>query len=426
MILKRHVTIADGAIKLYLRDESKDPRWQAHIKLNGDDKGIQRSTGERDLERAKHAALAILGELNHRISQNIPLRSKTFSEVAAIYLQEAERLYIEGRKSQGRYDIIRGTLRRYLLPYFGKRDITAIHRKDLMDYRVWRQNYWLSGPGKDRGNKRGQIPSSATLKQEWSILRGVFDCGMRLSLVSPMVMHALKHEPARVNKRPGFTTEEFDRLCAFMEEWIAASDHPRVKRDRLNLRDYILILTNSGIRKGEARSLRWRDISSYTNQHGEWVTLNVSGKTGERLVVCQPGTEYYFNRLKKRGYQTDPDDLVFCHKDGKPIHDYIGYYGLLKAVGLDYDGRGQKRTVYSLRHTYATQRLENGTNVYWLKQNMGTSVAMIERHYGQTRVLVGIEYETANRSMPPKLIQSIDTTPAKLVAIAEDDDESGT
>jgi hypothetical protein len=39
----------------------------------------------------------------------------------------------------------------------------------------------------------------------------------------------------------------------------------------------------------------------------------------------------------------------------------------------------------------------NGTNVYWLKKNMGTTVDMIERHYRQTSVLVGAEYETARR-----------------------------
>ena len=32
---------------------------------------------------------------------------------------------------------------------------------------------------------------------------------------------------------------------------------------------------------------------------------------------------------------------------------------------------------------------------------MGTSVTMIERHYGQTRVLVGIEHETARRKKVP-------------------------
>ena len=51
----------------------------------------------------------------------------------------------------------------------------------------------------------------------------------------------------------------------------------------------------------------------------------------------------------------------------------------------------------ALRHTYAKLRLENDTSVYWLKQNMGTSVNMIERHYGKTRVLVCIEHETARR-----------------------------
>jgi len=70
---------------------------------------------------------------------------------------------------------------------------------------------------------------------------------------------------------------------------------------------------------------------------------------------------------------------------------------MLKAAGLEYDTDGNRHTLYSLRHTYATFRLQNGTNVYWLKKNMGTSVTMIERHYGQTNVLVGIEYETAKR-----------------------------
>jgi hypothetical protein len=56
-------------------------------------------------------------------------------------------------------------------------------------------------------------------------------------------------------------------------------------------------------------------------------------------------------------------------------------------------------------------RLENGTNVYWLKQNMGTSVTMIERHYGQTRVLVGIEHETARRVKKPKTHKSGNDNP---------------
>ena len=77
-----------------------------------------------------------------------------------------------------------------------------------------------------------------------------------------------------------------------------------------------------------------------------------------------------------------------------------GFKSLLEAVGLEKDTHGDNRTIYSLRHTYATLRLQNGTNLYWLKKNTGTSVAMIERHYGQTNALMGIEHETAKRRKP--------------------------
>jgi integrase len=42
------------------------------------------------------------------------------------------------------------------------------------------------------------------------------------------------------------------------------------------------------------------------------------------------------------------------------------------------------RTLYSLRHTYATFRLQNGVHQFTLAKNMGTSVAMLEQYYGHT------------------------------------------
>jgi hypothetical protein len=40
------------------------------------------------------------------------------------------------------------------------------------------------------------------------------------------------------------------------------------------------------------------------------------------------------------------------------------------------------RSSYCLRHTYATFRLMEGVDVYFLAKKMGTSVRMIEDHYG--------------------------------------------
>ena len=75
---------------------------------------------------------------------------------------------------------------------------------------------------------------------------------------------------------------------------------------------------------------------------------------------------------------------LFANKGGDDIHTFeVGFRNLMTAANLDTDRHGNARTLYSLRHTYATFRLlYGGTDVYLLSRNMGTSVNMIEQHYG--------------------------------------------
>jgi hypothetical protein len=57
---------------------------------------------------------------------------------------------------------------------------------------------------------------------------------------------------------------------------------------------------------------------------------------------------------------------------------------------------------------------------------MGTSVQMIERHYGQTKVLTGIEFETARRKKQKRRPDLAPPTAAMISApdpgIADDGD----
>ena len=49
--------------------------------------------------------------------------------------------------------------------------------------------------------------------------------------------------------------------------------------------------------------------------------------------------------------------------------------------------QGVPRSTYCFRHTYATLRLQEGVDVYFLAEQMGTSVHMIESHYGHVNTI---------------------------------------
>ena len=76
---------------------------------------------------------------------------------------------------------------------------------------------------------------------------------------------------------------------------------------------------------------------------------------------------------------------VFTLSDGSRTDNLRGTFRIfLKQYGLLKDPRtGQNRTLYSLRHTYATLTLtyKRGIDIHLLATQMGTSTLMIERHY---------------------------------------------
>jgi integrase len=76
---------------------------------------------------------------------------------------------------------------------------------------------------------------------------------------------------------------------------------------------------------------------------------------------------------------------VFALDDGSQPYGLAGtFQRMLAAAGLSRDlSTGQQRTLYSLRHTYATMELMSGTDIHTLARQMGTSVLMLERHYSK-------------------------------------------
>ncbi|WP_374467045.1 tyrosine-type recombinase/integrase, partial [Ferrovibrio sp.] len=146
-----------------------------------------------------------------------------------------------------------------------------------------------------------------------------------------------------------------------------------------------LIMTNTGMRTMEARNLKWRDIHIQTDKQGrQFVRINVRGKGKFRELVAASNVATYLERIKEFSNATGPDDFIFTNEDGKPTRTL--YHGTIERLLMDskllISVTGNRRSSYCFRHTYATFRLTEGVDVYFLAKQMGTSVQMIEKHYG--------------------------------------------
>jgi len=76
----------------------------------------------------------------------------------------------------------------------------------------------------------------------------------------------------------------------------------------------------------------------------------------------------------------------------------------MRDSGLDADrNTKQKRSLYSLRHTYAHfALLTDKMDVYTLARQMGTSVKMIEQHYGHLQPSQKADVIAGKRHSPRK------------------------
>lgn len=166
---------------------------------------------------------------------------------------------------------------------------------------------------------------------------------------------------------------------------------------RVLLRDYVELLILTGIRHGtEAMRIRWRHCDWYVDAEGvRYLRVWVSGKTGERHLIAKHSAVTVLERRAAQDTQcagmtldeifaAQIDALIFRFTDDtQPYHFNAAFERLLTAADMLRDGAGHKRTLYSLRHTYATLELRTGTDIHTLAKQMGTSVLMLERFYSK-------------------------------------------
>jgi integrase len=160
-------------------------------------------------------------------------------------------------------------------------------------------------------------------------------------------------------------------------------------------RAYVEFLLYTGIRHGtEAMPLRWKHIQWHWIGDQRYLRIWVSGKTGPRYLIAKNAVNETLERLiswqeleqktLEAAIESKLDRIVFCFPSGDTPYRMEGVFRkLMRDSGLAKDEAGKTRTLYSLRHTYATFALTDGVDIHTLARQMGTSVSMLEKHYSK-------------------------------------------
>lgn len=367
----------DGRIVLYKRQGLKRPKWQVRIRVPNATGYKIVSAKTADLIEAQVFATNLYEELYFKVKAGGSLSSKTFRQV---FDEWVKALNVQSRtRHGGKWDDTIARVRSYALPYFDTKRISDLKSKDFSDYWEWRNTNYAKKP-----------PSSATLKREKVCLMPLLKFARQKGYITDIP--EIETPAFKSQRRSTFTTKEWQTLYRKARSWVEEAEKLATWRDRYVGQQYFLILANTGMRVGELRNLRWSDLRMMEVDGTKQMIAWVKGKTGEREVIFQPGADVYVKRLydfrmEELSEAPDVDEPVICHKDGQPVQSLKkSFTSLMKFAEVPIERNGMSRTIYSLRHFYATQRLENETSPFLLAKQMGTSVEMLEKFYGQTTV----------------------------------------
>jgi integrase len=374
--------LRDGEVIVYRRPNT--PVWHCRFKRQ-DGSWHRQTTRQASIEHAVRVACELYDESRFRQRLGLAQKCPDFTEIAHTTLYELRRDLDAGIGKSVYYTYIT-CIEKYFLPYFQGARLEEITHTDVREFEVWRNRQMMKVP---KASTLNNFASAWSKIQEIAINKGWVS---EKVAIPKLITRGIKSKP-----RAAFSREEIERLLTYMESW-AKEGRLEVEREiRPLVRDYVEMLLLTGMRHGtEALNICWNNIEWHSDKGVKYLRIWVNGKTGGRWLIAKHRAVDVLKRLHIRQkavydipfdrlFETRAPQRIFVLPDGhQPLRIDGTFKKLLRDSGLLKNVDGQARTLYSLRHTYATfELLENKTDIHTLSKQMGNSAAMIERHYSK-------------------------------------------
>jgi integrase len=405
--------ILGGLVQVYKRDRSR--YWQCSASIKGHQYRV--STKEEGLTEAKQFAEDWFLEMRGKSRAGLLKTEKTFAEAAGQFLKEYE-VITEGQRSPKWVEGHGIRLRLHLLPFFGALGLSEVTPGKVQEYRVHRITTAAKaadkppdpappiapapiGPRKRVPPRRtSKAPARSTLHDEIVTLRQVLKTAIRHNWLSYLHDFSPPYRTqGKIVHRPWFSPEEYKQLYTATRQYAHDSSGTHYQWNAEQVHDYVLFLANTGLRPDEAKNLQHRDVTiAKDHATGERILeIEVRGKRGVGFCKSMPSAVLPYERLLKRakpvhkgrrsrrrnedGVAAEPLQYPLPTDPVFPGNHIKLFNGVLKRAALKLDRDDNRRTAYSLRHTYICMRLMEGADIYQIAKNCRTSVEMIEKFY---------------------------------------------
>lgn len=426
--MRESISVLDKKVNIYKRGRSS--KWQAAIKLkNG--KWERFSTGTDDEAEAREKALQLYYGAEAKAENKLPQSTRKFRNVARYAVQRmAEELENESGKVIYK-DYIR-VINNYLIPFFGNYNIASVNVKLLKEYEKWRdekmgaeQHEKRYAALKNRATNPKQLAEArkeaskkfkaaqSTINTHNSALNRVLDEALFQGWITEAIRPTLKNKGIKGESRGAFTYEEWVDIGWKLREWCKIGHQEKSRNIREVLKCYFELLSYTGIRAGtEAYNLKWKNIQLIRSKGADpYIAVNVNGKRGKRELIAQDSISITLTELARINPRIKQKSVVklLAAKLNEPVFvDCNGNHVTTEALrqsfkqfliqhNIRYGADGKGRSLYSLRHTYATLALSNGMDIYRLAVQMGTSVAMLEKHYSKVSARLNADLHSGRK-----------------------------
>jgi integrase len=382
------IVVKPEQIRLVRRDDSK--KWQVHYKLEGVKTWFRRSSDTADVKEASRIAERMWMKATFDHEEGRPVISKKFKPVAEIVLRRMEAEIAAGTAKPSFRDYV-SAIKLYLIPFYGLYNVDGIKPSTISEFHVWRRE------------KVGRELSGSAQNNHNAALNLIFDEAIERGYMTAHERPLTKNTGADSDRRAEFSHDELEALMSYAPKFVRDGRTARTKIIRELLAIYVPFMAATGMRPGtEAEYLEWRHIDVEIRDGQPVLHFRLQrGKRGARNFVAHNSCWLLLDRLR----QLSPDlagmtleevlkkkipKLLFRLSDGsvpdnwnKPFRQWLEDSELLNCPVT-----GKERSLYSLRHYYATQRLLEGIPIHDLAEQMGTSVLMITKHYSHLTPLM--------------------------------------